>query len=159
MTRFFDRRWKVGALAVCMFAIAGVAYAYWTTSGSGSGSAGTADASSITVNQTSTVAGLFPGGPAQTLSGNFDNPNPGSVFVGAISATISGVTGPNITAGTPCAAADYQLNGFPVTVDAEVPTGSDVGSWTGGSIQLLNTASNQNGCKGATVAISYTVTA
>ena len=157
MSRFVDRKWKVGVVAVCAFAIAGVAYAYWTSSGSGTGSASTSAPDVITVNQTSTVSGLYPGGPAQPLSGNFDNPNPGSIFVGSISATISGVTGPNIGTGTPCTAADYQLNGFPVTVNAQIPSGSGVGAWSGGSLQLLNTGSNQNGCKGATVTISYTV--
>jgi hypothetical protein len=157
MSRFVDRKWKVGLVAVCVFAVAGVAYAYWTSSGTGTGSATTAEPDVITVNQTSTVSGLYPGGPAQALSGNFDNPNPGSIFVGSISAAISAVTGPNISAGTPCSAADYQLNGFPVTVNAQIPSGSGVGSWSGGSLQLLNTGSNQNGCKGATVTVAYTV--
>jgi hypothetical protein len=158
MTRFFSRNRKVGVvLAVCLVASAGVAYAYWTSSGSGSGGATTASPDAITINQTSTVGGLFPGGPAQALSGNFDNPNAGSIFVGTITAGISAVSGPNITASAPCTAGDYQLNGFPVTVNAEIASGSDVGSWSGGSIQLLNSATNQNGCKGATVTISYAV--
>jgi hypothetical protein len=157
MSRFVDRKWKVGLVAVCVFAIAGVAYAYWTTSGTGTGSASTSEPDVITVNQTSTVSDLYPGGPTQALSGDFGNPNPGSIFVGAISAAISEVTGPNIGPGAPCSAADYQLNGFPLTVNTQIPPGSGVGSWSGGSLQMLNTASNQNGCKGATVTIGYTV--
>ena len=47
--------------------------------GNGSGSTGTTNA--ITVNQTSVVTGLYPGGPAQDLSGDFDNPNPGAVGI------------------------------------------------------------------------------
>jgi hypothetical protein len=158
MPRFLTHKWKVGAvLAVCLLAVASVAYAYWTTSGSGSGGATTAEPDASTINQTSTVDGLFPGGPAQALSGDFDNPNPGSIFVATINAEITAVSGPNITAGTPCAAADYQLNGFPVTVNAEISSGSGVGSWSGGSIKLLESGSNQNGCKAAAVTISYTV--
>jgi hypothetical protein len=158
MPRFFNRKQKVGVvLAVCLLASAGVAYAYWTTSGSGSGGATTAEPDAITINQTSTVDGLFPGGPAQALSGDFDNPNPGSIFVATINAVIGDVAGPNITPAAPCAAADYQLNGFPVAVNDEISSGSGVGAWSGGSIQLLNSGSDQNGCKGATVTISYTV--
>jgi hypothetical protein len=158
MPRFFNGNRKVGVvLAVCLLASAGVAYAYWTASGSGSGGASTAEPDAITINQTSTVDGLFPGGPAQALAGDFDNPNPGSIFVATITAAITGVSGPNITPATPCAAADYQLNDSPMTVNDEIPSGSGVGTWSGGSIQLLNSGSNQNGCKGATVTISYTV--
>ena len=158
MSRLLDRKWRVGALVVLLLGITGaLAYAYWTTSGTGSGTAPPADTSAIVLNQTSTVAGRFPGGPAQTLSGTFDNPNSGPVFVGTIAATVSSVRGPNVSADTPCTAADYQLNAFPVRVGTEIPTGRGVGSWSGGSIQLLNTTTNQNGCKGATVTISYTV--
>jgi hypothetical protein len=158
MPRFLNRKRKVGVvLAVCLLASAGIAYAYWTTSGSGSGGATTAEPAAITINQTSTADGLFPGGPAKALSGDFDNPNPGGIFVATINAVIGDVAGPNITAGTPCTAADYQLNGFPVTVNAEISSGSGVGAWSGGSIQLLNSASDQNGCKAATVTVNYAV--
>ena len=152
------RQWKLMALALVFLLIAvGIGYAFWTTSGTGAGSASTDDTQAITVNQTTTVAGLFPGGTAQALAGDFTNSNPGGVQVATVNASIGGVSGPNIAAGTPCTAADYQLNGFPVAVGAEVPNGTNVGSWSGGSIQMLNTATNQNGCKGATVAIAYTI--
>ena len=152
-----SRKWKVAITTVALLACASVAFAYWTSIGSGTGDAATGSSGAITVVQTSSVAGLFPGGPAQTLSGNFNNPNAGQVFVGSITATISGVTGPNIDASNPCTAADYQLGGFPVTVNAQIPTGTGVGSWTGGTLSMVNSATNQNGCKGATVAIAYTV--
>jgi hypothetical protein len=151
------RRLKVVGLTLVVLAGAAAAYAYWTNSGSGTGSAQTGTNAAITVNQTSTVSGLFPGGPAQGLSGNFDNSNSGPVFVTSVNAAISSVTGPNITAGTPCDASDYQLAGFPVAIGREIPSGSGVDSWSGGSVQMVNKPTvNQDGCKGATVNIAYT---
>jgi hypothetical protein len=148
---------KVIGLGLVVLVAAGVAYAYWTNQGSGSGSAGTGTNVAITVNQTSTVSGLYPGGPAQALSGNFTNPNSGPVFVTSVTAAISSVTGPNITAGTPCDATDYQLAGFPVAIGRQIPSGTNVDSWSGGTVQMINKpAANQDGCKGATVNISYT---
>lgn len=156
MTPKLNRRRKLLALCATLLVTAGVAYAYWTTTGSGTGSASTGNAAAITVNQTSTPSGLYPGGPTAALSGNFNNPNSGPAYVGSVDAAISSVTGPNIDGTHPCTASDYQLNGFPVSVNAQVAAGNGVGSWSGASIQLLNSGSNQDGCKGATVNLSYT---
>jgi len=151
------RKRKLAALGAVMLIAAAGAYAYWTNSGSGSGTAETGTNAAITINQTSTVTGLSPGGPAQGLSGNFDNSNSSAVFVTSVNAAISSVTGPNITPGTPCDASDYQLSGFPIAIGRQIPSGSGVDSWSGGSIAMINKpAVNQDGCKNATVNISYT---
>jgi hypothetical protein len=145
------------ALVTCLLIGGAVAYAYWTSGGTGSGTASTGNTVAITVNQTSTPSGLYPGGPAQALSGNFNNTNSGAIFVTSVNASISSVTGPNITGGTPCDASDYALSGFPIVIGRQVAAGSGVDSWTGGTVALVNKpAANQNGCKGATVNIAYT---
>ena len=145
------RRLLLPALLVLALAIAAVAgYAYWTAGGSGSGTADAGTTSALTVNQTTSVTGLYPGGPAQALSGNFDNPNAFGVYVADVSGAISSVS----PAG--CAASNFRLNGSPVTVNATVPSGVGVGSWSGMSIELLETGVNQDVCKNATVTISYT---
>lgn len=153
------RRNRIKKLVVATVAAATVgvtAYAYWTNGGSGSGTASTGSTAAITVTQTTTPTGLYPGGSAASLAGKFNNTNDSAVYVNQISASIASVTGPNIDASNPCDANDYQLTGFPVTVQAEIPSGSAQGSWSGGGIRLLNRASNQNGCKGATVNLTYT---
>jgi len=141
---------------ILVLGFAGGAYAYWTTGGSGSGSAGTGTNNSIAITQTSTPAGLYPGGAPAALAGKFNNANAGAVHVDEVSATIGTVTGPNITVGTPCTAADYVLAGFPVQVDADVATGTAVGAWSGGSIAMVDGVGNQDGCKGATINLLYT---
>jgi hypothetical protein len=153
MFRKFNRKTVVAACAVFVIA-AGGAYAYWTTTGSGTGSATNGTTVGITINQTSAVTGLYPGGPAVTLSGNFNNTNSGAVRVGTVTAALVSVTG---STGTPaCTIADYTLANAVVTINAEIASGNGVGAWTGPTIQLKNLATNQDACKNASVNLSYT---
>ena len=147
--RAVSRKKKVVVLAAAMVGIGGAAFAYWTTTGDGTGEAATGTTVAVTVNQTSTVTGLRPGGTAQALSGNFDNPNAGPVYIGAVSALVTG------TDKVGCDATDYTVAGT-ATVNAQVAAGNGVGSWSGLTIAFNNKpAANQDACKGATVSISY----
>ena len=136
----------------------GVAFAYWTAGGSGSGSASTGTTVALTAVQTSTVTGMRPGDSAQTLSGNFTNPNSGPAYVSTVTASIAGVAkAAGAPAGT-CDASDYTLANATMTVNAEVPAGNAQGAWSGATIQFNNkAATNQDACKGATVTLSYTI--
>jgi hypothetical protein len=151
--RTFKKNAVVAGVTVLAVVSGGIAFAYWTNSGSGTGSAATGSDSAITVKQTSVITGLAPNLPAQTLSGNFDNPNPSPVFVAAVLATGLTVDGTHAAEG--CSPADYELGGT-ATVGAEVPAGNGVGSWSGLTVRFKNdTARNQDACKGATVTIAY----
>ena len=148
---------KKVAVFGAVFAIAATAaYAYWTNGGTGTGSAATGTSVAVTVNQTSTPTGLYPGGPGGSLSGTFTNSNSGTVFVSEVNATLLAPTGPNVANTPACTIADYALSGFPVAVGNEIASGTGVGTWSGGSVRLLNSATNQNSCKGATINIAYT---
>ena len=132
----------------------GAAFAYWTAGGSGTGTATTdTTTKDIVVTQTTSVSGLYPGGPAVALAGTLTNPNSGKVQVAQVNATITAVSSSGTT--PTCSPSDYQLNGFPVTVNAEVDPAATT-AWSGASIQMLDTGNNQDGCKGATVTITYT---
>jgi hypothetical protein len=154
MSSKFRRITAITLGSVSLVAAVG-AYAYWTNGGSGSGSAATGTNAAITVTQTSTPSGMYPGGAAQGLSGKFNNTNSGTVYVHQVIATIASVTAPNSDVTHPCDENDYLLSGSPATVNAQVASGTAVGSWSGPTIQLLNTVSNQDGCKGATVNVAY----
>ena len=148
----------ISVATVLLLAIGGGAYAYWTLSGSGTGSASTGSVSgSITVNQTSTVTDLRPGGSAQTLSGDFDNSDSSPVYVTSVTVSIDSVDKAiGAPAGT-CDATDYTLTGATMAVGAEVPSGNNQGSWTGATIEFNNKAGvNQDACQGATVNLAYT---
>jgi hypothetical protein len=150
------RKRKVALVAAALIGATSVgAYAFWSSTGAGTGSAATGDVAAITVVQTSTVSGLAPGLSAQDLSGNFNNPNSGPVYITSVTASISSVTkAVGAPAGT-CDASDYTIAGT-APVNAEVPAGNAKGSWTGLTIQFNNKAGvNQDACKGATVNLAY----
>jgi hypothetical protein len=133
-----------------VIAVSGVAYAFWTATGSGAGTVQAGTPSTLTVNQTSTITGLYPGGPAQALSGNFDNPNAYSVYVTSVTASVSSISG---NPGT-CATTNFVVAGTS-NVPGLVPAGTGKGAWSGLTVQLVETGSNQDGCKGATVHLAY----
>jgi hypothetical protein len=143
---------------VAVLALTTGALAYWTAGGGGTGSGSAAGAqTALTVNQTTTLAAMYPGDSAQTISGNFDNPNPGPIYVGTVTASIASVTkAVGAPAGT-CDATDFTLASAAMTVNAEVPSGSAKGSWTGATIKFNNKATNQDACKGATVNLAYAI--
>ena len=145
---------KVAVLATVLVVIAGgAAFAYWTASGSGSDTASTGTSDPVTVVQTSTLDDMYPGQTAQVLSGTFNNPNPGNAYVTAVTATGYTIDAAHVTAG--CAASgNYTLAGTSNT-PGEVPAGSSKGAWSGLTIAMNNTATNQDACKGATVTITY----
>jgi hypothetical protein len=137
------RRIAIGAVAVSILVLAVGAYAYWTQSGSGTGSATAGTTSSITVHQTSSVTGLYPGASAVTLSGNFDNPNSGPVTISSITAVVSSISGAGSDGTKPaCTTSDFSIGGSVGTTT--VPSGTGVGSWTGLTIKLLDNGLNQD---------------
>ena len=143
--------------AVCLVMAAAGAYAYWTAGGDGTGSAATGTTEALSVNQTTVLAPMYPGLAAQTISGTFDNSNDGPIYVGTVTASIGSVTQADGAVGG-CDATDYTLANAAMTVGAQVPAGSAVGAWTGATLMFNNKpAVNQDGCKGATVNLVYTI--
>lgn len=141
-----------------VLALAGVAVAYWTAGGSGTGSAPTGTTSALTVNQTTVLTAMYPGDTAQTISGNFDNPNPGPAYVSTVTAAIASVTKAGGAPAGTCDATDFTLASAVMTVNAEVPAGNAKGAWTGATLKFNDkTTVNQDACNGATVNLSYTV--
>jgi len=153
------KRVVLAAIVVIALGIAsGVAYAYWTSGGTGPGSAvATAPVGTITVNQITSVTGLYPGGNPVTLSGDFNNSNTGAAHIASVTAAVTSVTG---SVGSPaCTPADFSTGGsFAPTGGIDIPAGNNQVAWTGLTVQLVNNASaNQDSCKGATANITYTV--
>ena len=132
------------------------AYAFWTTDGKGTGSVNTGDIVGLVVNQTSTVTGLYPGGPVATLAGNFNNPNQAKAYISSVSATLVGVDMTNPNANKPaCGTGDFDLAGS-APVNQEIEPGDGKGAWSGLTIGLKNTGANQDNCKNAKLNIAYT---
>jgi hypothetical protein len=159
MSRLHGRKKVFVIGAVCALLAAAGAYAFWTAGGSGTGTATTASGTTaLTVNQTTTLAAMFPGDTAQTISGTFTNTNSGPIQVATVTAAITGVTKAGGAGAGACDSTDFTLTNAAMTVGAAIPVGTAVGAWTGAAIQFNNKAgTNQDGCKGATVALSYTI--
>jgi hypothetical protein len=157
MSRLSKRKKIAVLLGASVIAVGGggIAYAYWSTSGTGTGTAGTADgASDLVITQTSTISGLAPGVAAQTITGAVKNNAKSSAHVTSVTVSIASVTTAAGAVGA-CSAADYTLTGATMTVNTDIASGK-AADFTGATIAFNNTASNQDGCKGATVALAYT---
>ena len=146
----------VAAAAVLLLGGGGAAYAYWTSGGTGSGTAATGVSVDITVVQANDITNLRPGGAAQTLHGTFTNPDTAPVAITAVTPAITSVVkAPGAPAGA-CTADDYVLGGT-ITFTGPIAV-NDTTTWTGATIQFDNDpAANQDGCQGATVTVTYTV--
>jgi hypothetical protein len=159
MLKFAKRRGLVLAGVALTLAVAGVAYAFWTGGGSGTGSGAAATGvSGLTANQTTTLTAMYPGDSAQTISGDFDNPNSGPVYVNSVSVSIASVTKAGGAPAGTCDATDYTLSNAVMSVGAEVVAGNGKGSWTGATLAFNDkAATNQDACKGATVNLAYSI--
>jgi hypothetical protein len=142
------------ALVTVAVVAAGVAFAYWTAAGGGSSSASTGTAASVAVNPTVSPTGLYPGGAA-ALSGNFDNPNSGSVYVSAVTASVTAFSVQADNTKPACTQANFSITGT-ASVNAEIVAGNGVGSWSGLSLNMSDTGTNQDNCKNITVPITLT---
>ncbi len=143
-------------LVLAMIASGVAAYAFWTGSGSGSGSASASTPASLTVNQTNAaITNLYPGGPARALSGNFDNPNAGPVYVHDVTAAVHPFSSQADGSKPACTQADFPIGGT-ATVNAQVAAGTGVGTWSGLTVSMVNGGANQDNCKGVSIQIDYT---
>jgi hypothetical protein len=153
MLRKFTKKRALVVASIAVVAVAAVAFAFWSSTGSGTGEASAADPAveTVTIAQTSTISNLYPGGPAQTLSGTVENDSTeNSVHVGSVTATIDG-TSDEVN----CPTTNFALGGTAVVDDELEPSGAtgDSANWTGLTIDLVDAAGD--GCKGVTVDLTY----
>jgi hypothetical protein len=134
---------------------AGAAFAYWTIGGTGSSTNATGSPASVTVVQTTTVTGMYPGDTV-AVAGDFNNPNPGSVKITAVTAAIGTFSSQTDLSEPACTNLDFTISGTSNT-PGEILPGSGVGTWSGLSINMVDSATNQNNCQNlTTVPITYT---
>lgn len=151
----------IGTIAAVALSGTGVAYAYWTSTGTGAGSAtaGTSVAWTIT-NPATTGAALSPGGPTQTATFNVNNGGTGVQRLAQVQVSIKNSNGSPWAPVGGCTAADFELNTagagnlVVLTVGADVVAGTDSAQQSV-TIKMVNTTSNQNGCKSVTVPLYY----
>jgi hypothetical protein len=141
---------------VGVFALAGGAYAYFTTTGSGTGSTqvGTSTALTITATITPPTGGIVPGGPVAPVTFSVNNGGTGNQWVDTISLVSVGAF---TTAGHTTVAAGCDTSYFSVAdVDASqnVPTG-DTAITAAGSLVFADSGDNQDACKNKYLLLTF----
>jgi hypothetical protein len=165
----------ITAGTVLLLSGAGAAYAYWTTTGSGAGSATTAASlAAVTVTQNGTVTAMAPGSAIQDVNFTINNgattkqyvTNVVTAFAGAtyVAAAGSGTGSTWVNHGAGALAPGCTTASFTITqpiMGIDIAAGSTAFTQTGpqkaARITMLNLPSNQDDCKGTTIALSFTV--
>jgi hypothetical protein len=149
---FLTRKRTIVLGGVAVLAVTATAIAYWTTNGSGTGSATTGTSSAVTVTQVGSISGLYPGGPAQAIDFKIGNGSGQNQYIASVAVSISSV----VPGGPPgsCTAADFTVT-QPTVVPGDLTPGVHTYSPSGATLKLDNTASNQDGCKNATVNLAF----
>jgi hypothetical protein len=138
--------------AIAVLAVAGIAVAYWTTSGSGSGS-GSVNSSNGTLVLNGTIApGLTPGGE-ESVSYTADNAGSSNLQVGTVKAVVS-IDATHATAG--CKASDFSVAD---TVENQTIAHNSSGTalTNSGTIKMADSLTvDQSACKGAEITLALT---
>ncbi len=135
---------------VAVLAVAGIAIAYWTTTGSGEGS-GKVAASNGTLKLTGEITNELTPGGSSPVTFTADNTGSSSLQVGTIAAVVS-IDKAHADAG--CKASDFTIA---ETVENQVIAAHATGvALKDGSISMADTAENQDACQGATISLALT---
>lgn len=154
MNRVIGKRALIALGGTCALAIAGVAIAYFTTTGSGTGTAAVGSSSAVTLHATVSST-LYPGA-SSPVTFTVDNPSAGSQRVGTISlASISVDAGHSscstvITGGNP----DFAMPA--VAVNKTFVPGNGLSVTPAGTLTMNETGVNQDACQGATLTLNLT---
>lgn len=143
MARMTKKKYAIVAGVSAVALTGGVAFAYWTSTGSGTGSAttGTSTAWDVQVDDVD-LDNLTPGGPTNTIGFSVQNDNSGVQNLANTVASVVDTSDPG------CGPADFDVSATTITYGDVAPGATVNGTFT---VQMVNTASNQDACKGVTV--------
>jgi hypothetical protein len=143
MRKLLRKRILVPVAAIAALAIAGVAFAYFTSSGTGSGTGAVGTDAGVTIDNVTITSTLYPGvssGVRFTITNTSANT---PVQVGKVIADTSfGTTGVD-GLDARCDASAFTF--ADVTVNREIPAGGSLDA--SGTLRFADTGSNQNACE------------
>lgn len=154
MTWTTKRRALIALGCTCALAVAGVALAYFTTSGSGTANATVGSSSAVTLHAT-VSSNLYPG-TSSPVSFTVDNPSPGSQRVGTITLSSITVDAGHSTCSTAIGGGNPDFSMPAVAVNKVFPTGNGQSVTPTGTLTMNETGVNQDACQGATVTLHLT---
>ncbi len=142
----------VGVLAaVAVLAFAGLAIAYWTTTGAGEGS-GSVASSNGTITLAGTISNELTPGGSSPVKFTASNAGSSSLSVGTVHAVVT-IDAAHATAG--CKASDFTI--ADTAENQVIPAhASGVALSNDGSISMVDSAENQNACQGAAISLALT---
>jgi hypothetical protein len=145
----------VGIAAAAALAVG--AYAYFTSTGTGSGSASVGTSTTWQVTTLSATGGpLTPGGPTESITYKVKNNSSGSQSLANVAISVANADGSAWTAVSGCSKSDFAIDGASAGLtfnDTSQAANLAPGATATGTItlQMVDSGSNQDGCKGATV--------
>jgi hypothetical protein len=152
--RFRNHKKLTAIGVVAVLAVAGGAYAFWTSTGGGSGTAVVGDQGTITVAATVT-AGIAPG-TTEPISFTAANTGSSAITIGTVHLVSVAADASHAS----CAVGDFTMldvnekTGTPA-VGQSIPAGATATPLlTGGTLSYVNTAVSQDGCKNALLTLT-----
>jgi hypothetical protein len=154
MTWTTKRRALIALGCTCALAVAGVALAYFTSSGSGTANATVGSSSAVTLHGT-VSSSLYPG-TSSPVSFTVDNPSSGSQRVGTITLSSITVDAGHSTCSTTISGGNPDFSMPAVAVNKVFPAGNGQTVTPTGTLTMNETGVSQDACQGATVTLHLT---
>jgi len=138
----------------CALAVAGVAFAYFTSNGSGTGSAAVGSSSAVTLH--ATIANSLYPGSSSPVSFTVDNPSSGVQRVGTVSLSSISTDAGHSSCSTKLTGENPDFTMAPVPVNQVVNPGNGQSVAATGTLTMNETGTNQDACQGATLTLHLT---
>lgn len=145
------RRAFFALTAALVVAVAGGAYAYFTTSGTGTGTASVGSSSTVTLHATVTGS-LYPG-TSSPVAFTVDNPSAGKQRVGTISLTSITADAAHSECSTVITGGNPDFTMAAVAVNATFASGNGQAVTPTGTLAMNETGVSQDKCQGATLTL------
>ncbi len=148
MRKLMRKRILVPVATMMVLAVAGVALAYFTSSGTGTGTATVGTVADVTISPVTIADPLYPG-TSSSVAFTINNSSSTAVQVDKVVADSPAITGQPVG----CEAADFTFAA--VDVATTIPAGGSVSGT--GSLAMANTLVSQDACQGASLVLHLKV--
>lgn len=146
MRKLIRKRVLIPVAAIAVLAVAGVAYAFFTSSGTGSGTGSVGTVADVTIDSVTVDSTLYPGG-SSTVHFTVNNPSTTTaVKVGSV--VEDSITGLNVG----CSASDFTFDAVPIGAISAGGAAPETGT-----LHMADTSANQDACKGSPLTLNLKV--
>jgi hypothetical protein len=143
----------IAFVAIFTLAGAGIAFAYWTSTGTGSGTASTGASTAFTITSEPAVGTIAPGNAGQTVDFTVTNPSTSPQYLTEVTVALAETDGTPWVPAAGCLIADYTATITTVPPAGDIPGGGSVDGVV--TVTLANTAVNQDACQGEDVPLYF----